>query len=86
MRRRAGAFGHGLYLPVERCFLVGRIESGGRGGFVGRTRRCLDVYEWVLRPCEPLFVELAPSPAPGSFKVTLRDYLWTRNHGRAGSK
>lgn len=35
-----------------------------------------DVFEWVLQPFEPLFVELAPSPAPGGFKVTLRDYLY----------
>ena len=36
-----------------------------------------DVFEWALRPFEPLFVKLAPAPisAPESFKVTLRDYL-----------
>lgn len=39
-----------------------------------------DVYEWVTRPFEPLFAELAPSPAlPGhdaDIKVTLQEYLF----------
>lgn len=41
-----------------------------------------DVFEWVTRPFEPLFAELAPSPAlPGhhaAIKVTLREYLFPK--------
>jgi serine/threonine protein kinase len=37
-----------------------------------------DVYEWVMAPFEPLFAELAPSPAclPKDIKVTLEDHLF----------
>ncbi|KAK1766095.1 hypothetical protein QBC33DRAFT_108099 [Phialemonium atrogriseum] len=41
-----------------------------------------DVFEWVTRPFEPLFAELAPSPAlPGhhaDIKVTLQNYLFPK--------
>ncbi|KAI1406395.1 hypothetical protein F4819DRAFT_440350 [Hypoxylon fuscum] len=39
-----------------------------------------DVFEWVTRPFEPLFAQLAPSPAlpdnDGSITVTLKEYLF----------
>jgi hypothetical protein len=34
-----------------------------------------DVYEWVTRPFEQLFAELAPSPAPENLRFTLQEYL-----------
>ncbi|KAK3934005.1 hypothetical protein QBC46DRAFT_400822 [Diplogelasinospora grovesii] len=41
-----------------------------------------DVFEWVTRPFEPLFAELAPNPTVlghhADIKVTLRDYLFPK--------
>lgn len=35
-----------------------------------------DVFDWVTRPFEALFADLAPSPAPASYKVTLQEYFY----------
>lgn len=34
-----------------------------------------NIFDWALRPFEPLFVELAPDLAPGDVVVTLRESL-----------
>ena len=37
-----------------------------------------DVYEWVMKPFESIFVELAPDPPgdPNNTRVTLGEYMF----------